>query len=217
MIVSMWMTRDVVTISPDVRLDEAAQLLAKHRIRRLPVVQSFAGDQVVVGLLSKTDLLHAYPATVNPLRAGPFSGRNDLPLVSEVMSRPVLHIGPGEPIENAAALMRKRKLGALPVISEGELVGIITESDLFAAFAVLLTGGENPVRVTFDGLDEQLDGFAERVARAARTSQMRLASLISFEWKGRQRAVARAVGQHPEDFIKEIRLSGYRILSIQRS
>jgi acetoin utilization protein AcuB len=133
------------------------------------------------------------------------------------MSRPVLHIGPGEPIENAAALMRKRKLGALPVISEGELVGIITESDLFAAFAVLLTGGENPVRVTFDGLDEQLDGFAERVARAARTSQMRLASLISFEWKGRQRAVARAVGQHPEDFIKEIRLSGYRILSIQRS
>ncbi len=216
MIVSMWMTRDVVTVSPDVRLDVAAALLTKHRIRRLPVVREFAGDRVVVGILSKTDLLHAYPANVNPLRGGPFSGMDDLPRVEEVMSRPVLSIGPGEPIENAAVLMRKRKLGALPVISDGELVGIITESDLFQAFSACLTGGENPVRVTFDGLNDQLDGFAEKVAAAARKSDMRLASLISFEWKGLQRAVARAVGPNPEGFIKEIRISGYRILSIQR-
>jgi acetoin utilization protein AcuB len=216
MIVSMWMTRDVVTVSPDVRLDVAAELLAKHRIRRLPVVREFAGDRVVVGVLSKTDLLHAYPGNVNPSRGGPFSGMDDLPRVEEVMSRPVLSIGPDEPIENAAVLMRKRKLGALPVISEGELVGMITESDLFQAFIACFTGGENPVRVTFDGLDDHLVGFAEKVAGAARMSKMRLASLISFEWKGRQRAVARAVGSNPEGFIKEIRISGYRILSIQR-
>ena len=91
--------------------------------------------------------------------------------------------------------MRSRKVGALPVVAEGELVGIITESDIFKAFASLLTGGENPVRVTFDGLDEGLEQFAESVAQAARGSGMILASLISFEWKGRQRAVARAVGR----------------------
>lgn len=70
MIVSMWMTRDVVTVSPDVRLDEAAKILAEHRIRRLPVVREYDSEKVVVGLLSKTDLLHAYPAGVNPLRGG---------------------------------------------------------------------------------------------------------------------------------------------------
>ena len=100
--------------------------------------------------------------------------------------------------------------------SRRETVGIITESDIFKAFASLLTGGENPVRVTFDGLDEGLEQFAESVAQAARGSGMILASLISFEWKGRQRAVARAVGPNPEDFISAIRNGGYRVLSIQK-
>ena len=217
MIVSMWMTRAVVTVAPDVRLDEAAKLLVENRIRRLPVVREFAGEKVVVGILSKTDLLHAYPSHVNPLREGPFSGMDDLPTVEETMSSPVVSIPSDEPIEHAAALMRTRKIGALPVMSDGELVGIITESDLFEAFSALLTGGDNPVRVTFDGLGEDLEGFAESVSRAARLSGMRLASLISFEWKGRQRAVARAVGPTPESFVKEIRVCGYRVLSIQRS
>jgi acetoin utilization protein AcuB len=216
MIVSMWMTRDVVTVPLRARLDEAANILAENRIRRLPVLREFAGEKVLVGMLSKTDLLHAYPPHVNPLREGPFSGMDDLPTVEETMSSPVVSIGPDEPIENAAALMRSRKIGALPVMSDGELVGMITESDLFEAFSALLTGGDNPVRVTFDGLDDQLDGFAEGLARAARRSKMRLATLISFEWKGRQRAVARAVGPDPEAFLDEIRGSGYRILSVQR-
>jgi acetoin utilization protein AcuB len=216
MLVSMWMTRAVVTVSPYVRIDEAAQMLVENRIRRLPVVRDYAGEDVVVGMLSKTDLLHAYPADVNPLRGQPFSGMDDLPTVEKAMTAPVVSIGSEEPIEKAAVLMRSRKIGALPVIAEGELVGIITESDLFAAFAALLTGGENPVRVTFDGLDDELDGFAKRVAQAASVAGMRLATLISFEWKGRQRAVARAVGPNPEAFIAEIRKSGYRVLSIHR-
>ena len=216
MIVSMWMTRAVVTVSPGVRIDEAAKLLLENRIRRLPVLRDYAGDEVLVGMLTKTDLLRAYPANVNPLRGGPFSGMDELPRVEEVMSAPVGGIGPDEPIEKAAALLRSRKIGALPVLSDGELVGIITESDLFDAFSKLLTGGKNPVRVTFDGLDEEYVGFAEGVAKAAKHSDMRLASLISFEWKGRQRAVARAVGSNPEEFIRQIRLSGFRVLSIQR-
>ena len=216
MIVSMWMTRSVVTVSPDVRIDAAAKLLLENRIRRLPVLQDYAGDDVVVGILSKTDLLHAYPSDVNPLRDAPFSGMEDLPCVKDIMSTPVVSIGPEEPIEKAATLMRSRKIGALPVLSESELVGIITESDLFDAFTKVLTGGKNPVRVTFDGLDEEYRGFAESVAKAAEISDMRIASLISFEWKGRQRAVARAVGERPEEFIREIRISGFRVLSIQR-
>ena len=216
MLVSMWMTRQVVTVTPDTALRDAARLLSEDRIRRLPVVQQFAGDEVVVGLLSKTDLLHAYPADVNPSRGAPFTGMEDLPSVGEVMSSPVVSIAPNAPLEEAALLMRSRKIGALVVLAEGELVGIITESDIFDAFARLLSGGQNPVRVTFDGLREDLDGFVERVARAARDTQMRIASLVSFEWKERQRAVVRAVGESPDEFIQEIRDSGYRVLDIRR-
>jgi len=216
MLVSMWMTRDVITVAPDTPLQQASKRLAENRIRRLPVVRAFAGDQVVVGMVSKTDLLHAYPADVNPLRMGPFSGMDSLPLVEEVMTSPVVSIEPESPLEAAAALMRNRKIGALPVIADGELVGIITESDIFDAFARLLTGGENPVRVTFDGLDEELHGFVDGVAEAARSTGMTLASLISFEWKGRQRAVARATGPAPEQFLEAIRGGGYRLLDVQR-
>ena len=216
MLVSMWMTRDVITVAPDTPLQQASKRLAENRIRRLPVVREFAGDQLVVGMVSKTDLLHAYPADVNPLRVGPFSGMDSLPLVEEVMTSPVVSIEPDSPLEAASALMRNRKIGALPVIADGELVGIITESDIFDAFARLLTGGENPVRVTFDGLDEELHGFVDGVAEAARSTGMTLASLISFEWKGRQRAVARATGPAPEQFLEAIRRGGYRLLDVQR-
>ena len=216
MLVSMWMTREVVTIGPDTLLHEAAQVLAENRLRRLPVVRSFAGEEVVVGILSKTDVLHAYPGDVNPSRPGPFSGMDQLPAVAEVMSSPVVSVEPTTPLEEAALLMRTRKIGALVVLSEGELVGMITESDIFDAFARLLGGGENPVRVTFDGLPDDLAGFVEAVAGAARSTQMRLASLISFEWKGKQRAVARAVGANPEEFIAAIRGIGFRILSVKR-
>ena len=217
MLVSMWMTREVLTVAPDTPLQEAAKLLAENRIRRLPVVRSFASDEVVVGILSKTDVLHAYPPDVNPSRMGPFSGMDELPTVADVMSSPVVSVEATTPLEEAALLMRSRKIGALVVLTEGELVGIITESDIFDAFARLLGGGENPVRVTFDGLSEDLEGFVEAVSGAARSSQMQLASLISFEWKGRQRAVARAVGPNPEEFLDAIRGIGFRILSVKRS
>ena len=216
MIVSMWMKRTVVTVSPDAPIDHAAELLFKNRIRRLPVVREFDGEKVVVGLLSKTDLLHAYPAGVNPLRGQAFSGMDDLPEVQEVMSTPVVHIEPDVPLEQAAGLMRSRKIGALPVLQDGELVGIITESDIFDAFIGLFEGGENPVRVTFDGLEHDFEGFVPKVALAAEQTKMRIASLVSFEWKGRQRAVVRAVGGNPDGFLEELGDGGFRILSVQK-
>jgi len=216
MIVSMWMKRTVVTVSPDAPIDHAAELLFKNRIRRLPVVQEFDGEKVVVGLLSKTDLLHAYPAGVNPLRGRVFSGMDDLPLVQEIMSAPLVHIGPEAPLEKAALLMRSRKIGALPVLQNEALVGIITESDIFDAFISLFEGGEHPVRVTFDGLESDFEGFVPKVARASEESRMRIASLVSFEWKGRLRAVVRAVGSNPDGFLDRLGDGGFRILSVQR-
>ena len=216
MIVSMWMKRTVVTVSPDAPIDQAAEILYKNRIRRLPVVREFDGENVVVGLISKTDLLHAYPAGVNPLRGRVFSGMDELPVVQEVMSTPIVHIEPGAPLEQAALLMRSRKIGALPVLQDGELVGIITESDIFDAFISLFEGGENPVRITFDGVESDFEGFVPKVALAAEHAEMRIASLVSFKWKGRLRAVVRAVGPDPDGFLDQLGDGGFRILSVQR-
>lgn len=216
MIVSMWMQRSVITVSPDVRIDAAAHLMVKNRIRRLPVVRDSEGGKRVVGILVNTDLYHAYPADVNPFRVDSTTNPEDLPEVKKVMSSPVIHIKPDEPIENASAMMRTHRISALPVIAEDELVGIITESDIFKVFSRILSGGPNPVRVTFDGMDKGLEGLADQLTQAATRSNTTLASLITFEWKGQQRAIARAVGSNPEGFIEKIRMLDYRVLNIQR-
>ena len=66
MIVSMWMTRDLITIEPSTPITEAAFLMAVKRIRRLPVIEQHANTTHPVGIISATDILHAYPPEVNP-------------------------------------------------------------------------------------------------------------------------------------------------------
>ena len=66
MIVSMWMTRNVVTIGPHTPVAEAAGLMALKRIRRLAVVEELASGPRLVGIVSAKDILHAYPPDVNP-------------------------------------------------------------------------------------------------------------------------------------------------------
>jgi CBS domain-containing protein len=66
MIVSMWMTRDLVTIEPGTSITEAAALMAGKSIRRLPVVEQHANSPHPVGIITANDILHAYPPEMNP-------------------------------------------------------------------------------------------------------------------------------------------------------
>jgi acetoin utilization protein AcuB len=127
------MSSPVHTVAPDTRAASAVACLRQHRIRHLPVLE---GGRVV-GVVTDRDLRGVAP---------------EVP-VSAAMSRPATVVGPRTPIDRAASLLFDRRIGCLPVVDEGRLVGILTQTDALAALVAVLrtqVGGERvEVRVAF--------------------------------------------------------------------
>jgi CBS domain-containing protein len=120
------MTPSPRTIDRNQTLEVADQLVAGSRIRHLPVMD---GPRVV-GVLSQRDLFQA--ALSHALGYGSVGRARLLKsiAVKEVMSEPVVTIEPDTAIADAARLMIARKIGCLPVVERGNLVGLVTESDV---------------------------------------------------------------------------------------
>jgi acetoin utilization protein AcuB len=134
MLVNKRMTRDPVVVSPADSLADALRLTRARRIRHLPVVV----DGEVVGIVSDRDVRLAMPSplTESDDRRVAFLERTR---VSEVMRSDLATIGPLDTVEDAAKLMRRRRIGALPVIdAHGRLLGILSESDVLDAFVEIL-------------------------------------------------------------------------------
>ena len=135
MLVHNWMTQKVVTISPEESLLTAQELMEERGIRRLPVVE---GGRLV-GIITHADILRAIPVEASG-DLWEFDCLHPLAklTVKEVMTSDPLTVSPGATLEEAALLMQEHKIGGLPVVDEGHLVGIITESDIFAAMIEIL-------------------------------------------------------------------------------
>ncbi|RTZ93032.1 MAG: hypothetical protein DSY91_02765 [Deltaproteobacteria bacterium] len=134
--VSAYMTKDPITVTKYTNIYDARKIMADHNIRRLPVID---GDRLI-GIVSKTDILEASPPDLSEHSIHEFNYILSRMIVSEIMTKHPLTVTPDTPIEFAAKLMRKYKIASLPVIDEGKLVGIITESDLFDAFIEIMGG-----------------------------------------------------------------------------
>ncbi len=117
-----WMIKDVVTVSPEATVEDAIQLMKKHSIRHLPVTE---GDRLV-GLVTESSIRqYALPSLL------------DLP-VREVMIINPITIDAEATIDEAARLIYRYKIGGLPVLQDGRLVGILTITDLLEAFIELM-------------------------------------------------------------------------------
>jgi acetoin utilization protein AcuB len=132
MLVRDIMTRPVVAIGPDEPISDVIALMAQRRLRHFPVVD--AGR--LVGIVSDRDL-----RTVGAEHPDARPGVGPRDPVRALMSTPVWTASPLDPIDEAAALLRRRAIGAMPVLDEQELVGIVTASDFLGAL-VAMTGVE---------------------------------------------------------------------------
>lgn len=129
------MTREIVTISPDDTAGAALAACRERRIRHLPVLT----EGRLVGIVSDRDLRSAIPAMGDSARAAALQEM----LVKDVMVGDVVTALPDDPIEHAANVMREMRIGCLPVVEGGELVGILTSSDVMTAL-VYLVGANEP-------------------------------------------------------------------------
>ncbi len=144
MLVSERMTHPVITMSPDLPIIEALNLMKQEHIRRAPVIK----DGKIVGMVSDKDILNASPSPVTSLSVWEMNYLLSKITVKEVMSKKVFTVTEDTSIEEAARIMADNKIGSLPVMHGDEVVGIITETDLFKIFLELMGTRESGVRIT---------------------------------------------------------------------
>jgi len=210
MIVSMWMSRDVVSVAADTPIVEAAHLMARRRIRRLPIVAP-PGERLV-GVVTATDLLHAYPPDVNPFAVDAGAPGRSLTRVGDLVRHEPVTVRPDDPIEAAAALMCERKVGGLPVVRDGHLVGVITESDVFRAFVSLFAAERAGLRVTFDA-SACAHPFAA-VAALAADQPLEVKSLVLSCQHDVPVCVVRVEGAGGAAFVEALWRAGHRVLNV---
>jgi acetoin utilization protein AcuB len=123
------MTTQLVTITADATVKKALDIIEKRKLRHLPVLDD---DEALVGIVSEKDLLRA----------------KDHVRIDSIMARDVITVTEYTALEEAARIMVDHKISSLPIMRNGKLVGIITETDLFQLFLELLGAREKGVRLT---------------------------------------------------------------------
>ncbi len=140
MLVKKWMTKDVITIDVHDSLSDAIDLLKRNKIRRLPVMD---GDKLV-GIITDRDLKEASPSKVTSLDIWEIHYLLSKIKIKDIYKKDPVTISDESTLEKAAILMHDNKIGGLPVVDgKGNLVGIITEQDVFEAL-IRITGARVP-------------------------------------------------------------------------
>jgi acetoin utilization protein AcuB len=181
MFVRDWMSSPAVVLPPEVPAHAALGFMDRRKIRRLPILR----EGRLVGIVTRSDLQAAL---------GPEAVRGRELRVSDVMTRDPFTIERDETLEAAAQLMLRKKVSGLPVVAGGEVVGIITESDLFRALCGILGIGQRGARLTLSVKDE--GDLLEAIRR--RLKGLALRSLVAVQEEGGAwKVVLRVRGRAP--------------------
>jgi len=179
------MTLTPLTVRPESDPMAALMVLKYHGFRHLPVLDN---DGNLVGIVDRDDL-EKFLST-----AGAPTVLKRQHRVEQVMTRDVVTVTPSCPLEEAALLMVENKIGSLPVMDGGQLVGIITKTDIFKQFAAVLGGGTDSFRLTVQVTDApgQLAQLSSRIAKV----NGNISSLVAYpaDKPGRQNLTLRVQG-----------------------
>jgi acetoin utilization protein AcuB len=184
MLVRDVMQSKLITIDPETTLPQAMRLAAERRVRHLPVVRD--GD--LIGIVSDRDLKQAMASPATSLEAHELNYLLNRLTVAEIMTRAVITIGAMSPIEEAARLLVQEKISALPVTAAGQLIGIVTETDLLELLVRAMGAGSPSTRLDLL-LDDRPSGLAEIVAAIEQTGAT-IASIMTLTNRAGVRDVA---------------------------
>src|SRR5690554_2560959 len=150
------MTEEPVVIGPKASVMHAGQLMQEHNLKRLPVME----NGKLVGIITEADLMRALPSPATSLSKYEINYLSQEISVADTMSKKVFTATPDHTIEEAMVLMRQYDLSCLPIMDEDELVGIVTESNVFEAITKLFGLNRVGLRVNV-GVEDQIGVLAE--------------------------------------------------------
>jgi CBS domain-containing protein len=137
--VADWMSRPPIVAAPTMTLAAAQHLMEQRRVRRLPVVQ----DDRLVGIVTWGDLRAAWPSAATTLSIYEWRVLLERATIAECMTHNPITIAADTPVLYAAQQMLMYKISGLPVVEDGHVVGVITESDLFRLMIAESAGADS--------------------------------------------------------------------------
>jgi len=193
MLVDQVMQSKLLTVTPETRLSEARQLTRQRGIRHLLVVDK-GDERRLVGIVSDRDM----------------KGTSTERAIGDIMTRDVITLAPSTPVEEAGGLMIREKISALPVTSEGRLVGIVTETDVLDVFVRALGAGEPSSRLEIKlGAD---GGALADIVRIIESAGTRISSVMTLaDAGGGREIVIRMPTINPLPAVHALAAKGYSV------
>lgn len=174
MLVGERMTSPVLFVSPDMPVQDALAQMRKERVSRYPVMKKGK----MVGIVSEDDLLNASPSDVTSLSVFEINYLLSKITVERVMTHEVVTVNEDTPLEEAARLMADHRIGGIPVMRGDEVVGMITQTDIFRIFLEMLGGRQSGWRVIVLVKNEK--GILHRLTKAIDDIGGNIIALITY-------------------------------------
>ncbi|MBU1206733.1 MAG: CBS and ACT domain-containing protein [Proteobacteria bacterium] len=173
MLVRKKMQKDLVTIAKNERMTIAKKILQEKNIRHLPVVDG----KKLVGLVTNMDIRKAEASPATSLEIRELHYLLDKLTVEEIMTRNVITIAPDISVEEATTLLHDNKIGCLPVVEDGNLVGILTENDVMEILIEVMGMKEKGSRI--EVLAEDKPGALADITRIIKEHNVNIISVVT--------------------------------------
>mgnify|MGYP005843125819 FL=1 len=202
------MTKNPITVESDTLVLDAQKIMSEHNIRRLPVVDKGK----LKGIITKHDLLEASPSPATSLSVHELNYLLSKMKVKEIMKKDPITLTPDMPFEEALRIGQEKKIGSFPVVENGKLVGIATESDIVRFLTRALGIREEGSRITIEGLGGKLTEL-EKIISIASQHQTIVLSMISLprpekkDWM----IVLRLKTNNPDPIVKDFKKAGFNV------
>ena len=202
------MSTNVVTVEEKTSIHDARKIMEAHKIRRLPVMKK----DKLVGLVTERMLLEASPSPATSLSIHEMHYLLAKMTVKEIMVKNPYTISPDMPVEEGLQLGQEKGYGAFPVVEEGRLVGVVTESDIVRVMTRVLGVREKGKRIglktsnEFGNMKKIMD-----ILDKHKTVLLSMMSLPPEEWEKDWLVVLRLKSEAAEPIAKELESSGFKV------
>lgn len=173
MYVGWHMVTNLITISPDTPIIKARELMNEHRISHLPVTDK---EGHLVGLVTDRDLREAWASPATTLSVYELTYILQKITVESIMKKKIITVTEDTTIERAAFIMHQEKIGCLPVVSAGKLVGMLTTADLMSVLLAAMGMSDDSGRITI--LSEERMGILSHITSLLKDNAINIKSIL---------------------------------------
>ncbi len=202
------MTKNPITVDSETLVIDAQKIMKENNIRRLPVVDKGK----LLGIITKHDLLEASPSPATSLSVHELNYLLSKMKVKEIMKRNPVTLTPETPFEEALKIGQEKRIGSFPVVENGKLVGIATESDIVRFLTRALGIREEGSRITIEGLGGKLSDL-EKIISIVNQHNTIVLSMISLPRSEKKdwMIVLRLKTTSPDPIVVDFKKAGYNV------